>query len=38
MEKKDYNKTNINLFIIIFGLIIFDTKCYHRYVKFNEEI
>ena len=38
MEKKDYNKTNINLFIIIFGLIIFFTKWYHPYVNFNEEI
>ena len=34
---KNYNKTNINLFIIIFGLIIFTTKCYHQYVNFNEE-
>ena len=38
MEKKDYNKNNINLFIFIFGLIIFTTKWYHRYVNFNEEI
>ena len=37
MEKKDYNKNNINLFIFIFGLIIFTTKWYHRYVNFNEE-
>ena len=38
MEKKDYNKTNINLFIIIFGLIIFTTKWYYPYLIFDEEI
>ena len=38
MEKKDYNKININLFIIIFGLIIFITKWYYPYFYFNEEI
>ena len=38
MEKKDYNKININLFIIIFGLIIFTTKWYYSYFYFDEEI
>ena len=38
MENKDYNKTNINLFIIIFGLIIFITKWYYSYYYFDEEI
>ena len=38
MEKKDYNKTNINLFIIIFGIIIFTTKWYYSYFYFDEEI
>ena len=38
MEKKDYNKININLFIIIFGLIIFITKWYYSYFYFDEEI
>ena len=38
MEKKDYNKININLFIIIFGLIIFTTKWYYSYSYFDEEI
>ena len=38
MEKKDYNKININLFIIFFGLIIFITKWYYPYFYFNEEI
>ena len=38
MEKKDYNKTNINLFIIIFSLIIFITKWYYSYFYFDEEI
>ena len=35
---KNYNKTNINLFIIIFGLIIFITKWYYSYFYFDEEI
>ena len=34
----EYKKANINLFIFIFGLIIFTTKWYHSYVNFNEEI
>jgi len=38
MEKKDYNKTYINLFIIIFGLIIFITKWYYPYLIFDEGI
>ena len=38
MEKKDYNKNSINLFIIIFGLIIFTTKWYYPYLIFDEEI
>ena len=38
MENKDYNKTTINLFIIIFGLVIFITKWYYSYFHFNEEI
>ena len=38
MEKKEYSKTNLNLFIIIFGLVIFITKWYHSYANFDEEI
>ena len=33
----EHKKNNINLFIFIFGLIIFFTKWYHPYVNFNEE-
>ena len=38
MEKKYYNKTNINLFIIIFSLVTFVVKWYHSYFYFDEEI
>ena len=38
MEKKYYNKNNINLFIIVFGLITFTTKWCYSYFYFNEEI
>jgi hypothetical protein len=38
MNNKYYNKTNINLFIIVFTLIIFLTKWYYPYFYFNETI
>ena len=38
MKKKDYSKTNINLFIFTFSLIIFITKWYYPYLIFDEEI
>lgn len=38
MNNKYYNKTYINLFIIVFSLIIFLTKWYYSYFYFNETI